>query len=163
MTRSTMPASVVLLALFLVGCDDGGMPTAPTSAELASDVRIALERSIQDEYRAETIYQGVLSDLGSLQPFVNVLTAEQRHSATIVQLFVRRGMSAPASEWTLDRVPHFATVAAACGAAAAAERENIAMYDDLLRVDLPFDVRQVFENNRSASLLNHLPAFERCS
>jgi hypothetical protein len=44
-----------------------------------------------------------------------------------------------------------------------AERENIAMYDDLLRGDLPADVRQVFSNNRSASVTNHLPAFERCS
>jgi hypothetical protein len=54
-------------------------------------------------------------------------------------------------------------VVAACAAGAAAERENIAMYDDLLRTDLPVDVRQVFSNNRSASLVNHLPAFERCS
>jgi hypothetical protein len=37
------------------------------------------------------------------------------------------------------------------------------MYDDMLRLSLPSDVRQVFENNRSASLVNHLPAFERCS
>ena len=33
---------------------------------------------------------------------------------------------------------------------------------ELLRADLPADVRQVFSNNRSASLVNHLPAFERC-
>ena len=44
-----------------------------------------------------------------------------------------------------------------------AERENIAIYDRLLPLDLPVDVRQVFENNRAASLFNHLPAFERCA
>jgi hypothetical protein len=126
-------------------------------------VRAALDRSIQDEFKAETMYQGVVNDLGQVQPFVTVLTAEQRHSAAIAHLFTTRGLAAPASEWSLDRVPHFATIPAACGAAVVAERDNIALYDELLRLDLPGDVRQVFANVRSASLLNHLPAFERCA
>jgi hypothetical protein len=54
-------------------------------------------------------------------------------------------------------------VTAACAAGVVAERENIALYDDLLKQDLPADVRQVFESNRSASLLAHLPAFQRCA
>jgi hypothetical protein len=37
------------------------------------------------------------------------------------------------------------------------------MYDRLLPLELPADVRQVFTNNRRASLVNHLPAFESCS
>ena len=56
--------------------------------------------------------RAVIADFGQVQPFVNVVTAEERHSAAI---------------------------------------------------GLPADVRQVFSNNRSASLVNHLPAFERCS
>jgi hypothetical protein len=154
---------VSLLAGGLVACGDSSSPTAPTTGVLSAELQNALQRSIQDEYRAETIYQGVLNDLGSLLPFVNVLTAEQRHSATIGQLYTNRGLSAPSSDWTMDRVPHFSTVSTACEAAAAAERANIAMYDDLLGLDLPYDVRQVFTNNRSASLVNHLPPFERCS
>lgn len=122
-----------------------------------------MERAIHDEYRAETTYEGVVEDLGPLTPFVNVLTAEQRHSASIAQLFVRRDLTPPPNNWTLATVPHFTSVPAACGAAAAAERGNVAMYDELLRLALPTDVRQVFENIRLASLTNHLPAFERCS
>lgn len=153
-----------LLILGAAGCgddDSGPTPLAPT--DVTADLRAALERSIQDEYRAETTYQGVVNDLGEILPFVNVLTAEQRHSTTIAQLFTKRGLTAPGSEWTLDQVPHFIAVPAACGAAATAERDNIAMYDELLRSNLPADVRLVFENNRRASLQNHLPAFERCS
>ena len=33
----------------------------------------------------------------------------------------------------------------------------------LMLFEWDHSVRQVFTNNRSASLLNHLPAFERCS
>jgi len=124
---------------------------------------VTLTRAIQDEFRAEAIYQGVLSDFGQVPPFVNVLSAEERHSAAIGRLFAARGLVPPASTSTVTTVPHFVTLVAACAAGAVAERENISLYDELLRADLPADVRQVFSNNRSASLVNHLPAFERCS
>jgi len=153
----------VPLLLGLVGCGDGDSPTSPSPATLTVEVRAALDRSIQDEYRSETTYQGVVNDLGQLLPFVNVLTAEQRHSAKIAELFTRYGLTPPPSAWTLATVSHYGTVTDACRAAATAERANIAMYDELLRLDLPSDVRQVFTNLRAASLQNHLPAFERCS
>ena len=153
----------MVLTIGLSACGDSRSPTAPSTTAFTSDVRAALERSIQDEYRAETTYQGVIEDLGPLTPFVNVLSAEQRHSASIADLFVRRGLTPPSNSWTLATVQRFTSIAVACGAAATAERTNVAMYDELLRLTLPADVRQVFENIRLASLTNHLPAFERCS
>jgi hypothetical protein len=92
-----------------------------------------------------------------------VLTAEQRHSAAIANLFVNRGLTAPVNTWTLATVPRYATFREACAAGVVAEQENIAIYDRFFALDLPADVRQVFENNRAASLLNHLPAFQRCA
>jgi hypothetical protein len=155
----------VLVTVALPACGDSRSPTAPSPspATLTSEVRAALERSLQDEYRAETTYQGVIEDLGSLAPFVNVLSAEQRHSVSIADLFARRGLTPPANSWTLATVPHFTSIPVACGAAATAERGNVAMYDELLRLTLPGDVRQVFETVRVATLYNHLPAFDRCS
>jgi hypothetical protein len=155
--------AVALVTLGILACGGSSSPTAPSTVTFTPDVRAALERSLEDEYRAETIYQGVVDDLGPLAPFVNVLSAEQRHSASIAQLFVRRDLTPPANSWTAATVPHFASATVACGAAASAERANVAMYDELLRLTLPPDVRQVFENVRLASLVNHLPAFERCS
>jgi hypothetical protein len=87
-------------------------------APAADAVRVVMEQAIADEYRAETIYQGVIGDFGAMAPFTNVLTAEQ---------------------------------------------ENIALYDRFFALDLPPDVRRVFENNRAASLNNPLPAFQRCA
>jgi hypothetical protein len=166
MTAWVRLAVIGVATLGLAGCGgDGpeGPSAGPTPVTLAAELRVALERGLQDEYRAETIYQGVINDLGQFLPFVNVLTAEQRHSASIAALFTRRGLVAPPSQWTVANVPHFTTFPAACAAAVTAERDNIAIYDELLRLDLPTDVRQVFTNNRSASINNHLPAFERCS
>lgn len=153
-----------LLALSAVAaCGRAATPTSPTPAALTADLQTALQRSLQDEYRAEAIYQGVVADFGQVLPFVNVLTAEERHSASIGRLYTLRSLSIPVSDWTVGNVPRFATVQAACVAGVAAERENIALYDDLLRSELPADVRQVFTNNRNASVVSHLPAFERCS
>ena len=57
----------------------------------------------------------------------------------------------------------FDSVGEACAAAAQAERDNVSLYDAFLQMDLPTDVRNVFTNNRAASLENHLPAFEACA
>lgn len=157
---------ITLLTLFtftVVACDSTSSPTAPTSAVVDPQLIGVMTRAIQDEYRAEAIYQGVLADFGQVAPFVNVLTAEERHSTAIGRLFTNRGLAVPASTSSVATVPHFGSVTAACAAGVVAEQENVALYDELLRGDLPADARQVFTNNRSASLVNHLPAFQRCS
>lgn len=156
-------AIAVIVLASAVACDTMSSPTAPTAAAVDPSLIAALTRAIDDEYRAEAIYQGVLNDFGQIMPFVNVLTAEERHSTAIARLFTNRGLAVPTSTSTVGTVPHFDSVSVACAAGVVAERENIALYDDLLRGELPSDARQVFTNNRSASLLNHLPAFMRCS
>lgn len=155
----------LLVAVVAYGCESS-RPTAPSSTTgtaLPASVRVALEEAIADEYRAETIYQGAITDFGSVAPFVNILTAEQRHSSAIARLFVTRGLPVPANAWTAATVPHYPSLPAACAAGVIAERDNIAIYDRVMSLDLPIDVRTVFENNRAASLFNHLPAFERCA
>jgi len=54
-------------------------------------------RAIQDEYRAEAIYQGVLNDFGQAPPFANVIGADERHSASIAPGDARTTFAWPAS------------------------------------------------------------------
>lgn len=126
------------------------------------EVLAAMAAAIQDEYHAENIYQGVLTDFGNVFPFSRIVNAEQRHSAAIARLYQNRNIDVPASEWNLDNVPRFDSIQEACAAAAQAELDNIALYDRYLASALPADVRNVFTNNRAASLENHLLAFEAC-
>lgn len=150
-------------ALLIASGGCGGETTAPTSitTELAPDVLVAMQAGLQDEYRAAAAYEGVLLHFGQVLPFSNIVRAERQHAASIAALFTIRGMAVPAAEEQVD-VPAFASVAAACEMGATAEVENIALYDRLLATPLPLDVQRVFEANRRASLVNHLPAFERC-
>ncbi len=54
-------------------------------------------------------------------------------------------------------------MAASCALGASAEIADAALYDELLPlVQAHPDVVQVMQSLRSASLDNHLPAFERC-
>jgi len=119
--------------------------------------------AIQDEYRAKTTYAKVLAELGDMTPFSNIVNAETNHVASIATLFVNRGLPVPASAWTADDAPTFDTRLAACLGGEASENANVTMYDGLLLLELPNDVRSVFTNLRLASLNQHLPAFQKCS
>jgi hypothetical protein len=121
-----------------------------------------LTAAIQDEFHAEAVYRRVLLDFGHVMPFANIIRAEQNHAAALAGLFRSRGLGVPETAWHVDNVPRFASVRNACGAAAKAEIDNVRVYDSHLGADLPADIRQVFSNNRAASLDNHLPAFNRC-
>ncbi len=134
----------------------------PAAETLRPAVAAAVTAALQDEYHAEQTYRRVMVDFGTVLPFANIITAEQRHAASLRGILRSRGIAVPASEWNVDNVPRFASVAEACALAAEAEVANITLYDELLALELPADVRTVFTNNRRASLEGHLPAFNRC-
>jgi hypothetical protein len=154
-------AAAVCASAVLTACSTASAVAPPTTT---SNVVLAavLDSALQDERHAEHIYLRVLADHGNVLPFFNVVIAEQRHSTSIEALLRTRGLPVPENPWTLDNVPRFTSVAAACTAAAAAEVANVALYDRFLTQALPADVQLVFAANRRASVQNHLPAFERC-
>jgi hypothetical protein len=163
-----MAGSVVLTVL--ASCTDTSGPTSPGlpsvpdfQAPLSAEVLSGMERAIQDEYGAEATYQGVLDDFGNVLPFVTVVNAEERHSTSIARLYQNRSLAVPANPWTIANVPHFASYREACEYAVRDEISNVEMYDELLGMALPYDVERVFENNRRASLENHLPMFQMCA
>jgi len=151
----------LVLAMGIVACDDG----VTDVEEIAADEAYleAMEETIQDEYRAELIYLGVTEDFGSVFPFSNIINAEVRHSEAIGVLYSNRRLSIPVSQWIPSDIPSFSSVTEACQAGVEAEIDNAAIYEKYFGMELPEDVRRVFENNQAASLDRHLPAFEFCS
>lgn len=135
-----------------------GSGTAPVT----DAVRAAMDEAIQDEYRAYFTYEGVTDDLEPDFPFSVIRDSEESHFTALANLYTKRGVAVPESDWSLANVPRYATRIAACDAAVLGEVANIAMYDRLLALTLPVDVRQVFESLRAASNDRHLPAFTAC-
>ncbi len=130
-------------------------PTSVTS--LAS----VLERAVREEHHALATYQNVVAALGEVRPFVNIISSEQQHVAALEQVAAANGVDVAGV--TADGDPSPTTVEDACALGVAAEQADGALYDVLLPLvaDHP-DVVLVMQRLRSASLDNHLPAFERC-
>lgn len=155
----------LILALILplaTACSSASGVLEPGIVTLRPEVAAAVTTALQDEYHAEQTYRRVLVDFGTVLPFANIISAEQRHAASLGGILRSHNIQVPASVWNSDNVPTFASVAEACAVAAEAEVANIALYDALLVLELPADVRAVFTSNRRASLEAHLPAFNRC-
>lgn len=144
----------------LAGCNDDKSALSPS---LSPEIQKALNATIEDEYKAQITYRRILNDFGSqTKPFSNILNAEIKHADAIANLLNNYNLTVPTNTFSVVDMPAFSTVRDACAAGANAEIENIELYDTFLKLDLPSDVRNVFENNRRASLENHLPAFNAC-
>jgi hypothetical protein len=115
----------------------------------------------QGEYAARAEYVAILAKFGAgVQPYANILEAENRHIAALQQQCQKFGVPIPADTY-LGNVPAPATLLEAAETGVVAETLNVAMYDDLLtQVNLYPSLVQVFTNLRAASLNNHLPAFQ---
>jgi hypothetical protein len=136
--------------------------SASGSAPLSADAKAALLRAIEEEYRAQALYGSVVSKLGARSPFQQITRAERRHAWVLESLALAHGVDLPTNASSTAKQPELASVAAACRAGVESEKKTIALYDDLLKTDVPQDLRHAFEHLRAASAQRHLPAFETC-
>jgi len=117
--------------------------------------------ALNDEYKARAFYRLVIKTFGLIQPFVNIVEAEDTHARALERLCERYGIPLPVDEWDRTLQPP-ASVLEACRAGVEGEIENIAMYDRFLKdTDIP-DIRALFQRLQARSREAHLPAFRRC-
>lgn len=128
---------------------------------LTPEVRAAVERALSDERRAEAQYAALEAEHGSATPYRRIVTAERHHASELERLLTAHGHEVPPAA-APPPAPSAANAKAACAFGVTSERDNVALYEELLERPLPADVRCVFERLRDASADRHLPAFERC-
>jgi rubrerythrin len=121
----------------------------------------ALREALEDEYRARATYRKVIETLGPVQPFVNIVQAEERHAKALLTQFERLGIEPPPDTWP-DRVTPPRTLAEACEAAVQAEIDNETMYERLIPQIGDPAVCRVMRRLQAASQERHLSAFRRC-
>ncbi len=160
---------VVALVFPMVVLAAGGPPTerggnlelAAMGDDLNAEQEAALIEFWLDEHKALATYESIMTQFGDVAPFVNIARAEENHIAALERMFVRYDVAIPAVP-SFD-VPAFETLEDACAAAAQAEIDNAALYDKYLALFTQPDILQVANSLKSASLNNHLPAFEACA
>lgn len=149
----------ILAAVVLVPTASAAVALSGAKAALADrDLTLAdmLTYALQDERIARTEYQVILDTFGSSRPFSNIIKAEESHIRYLLDLFADHKLAVPADDTAKPAAPK--DWASAIEAGRQAEIDNIAMYDRFLALNLPADVRRVFEQLKAASQ-NHLRAF----
>jgi hypothetical protein len=129
---------------------------APAAA--TAELKAALDRAFADEVMALETYRAFLTAFGQVRPFVNLAASEARHVAALERVAAAVGVS-------LDRqtptVVPASTKAEALAAAEAIERQDIALYDELIpQLGAWPSVVRVLTNLRTASV-SHLAAVTR--
>lgn len=122
----------------------------------------ALALALEDEYRAEAIYEAVMTAHGQVRPFSNIIEAEKRHSARVREEMTRLGIEYTDTNPFLGKVTAPAVLLEACQQGVDAEIENIALYEEILPTIADKQVKATLTDLQWASRERHLPAFQRC-
>jgi hypothetical protein len=118
-----------------------------------------LTYAIQDEYLARAEYDYIIKTFDVGRPFTNIIRSEETHISMLEPLFEKYGYKLPSDDVD-GLIPHPENVRMALETGVQAEIDNIAMYAKFLELDLPEDIRAIFEQLKNASQ-NHLNAFRR--
>jgi len=133
------------------------------AGDLTKEAEDALRAAIDDEYKAQAVYDSVMDEIGEERPFSRIIIAEGSHISALASLFDKYEIAVPADPYgSLDVADNKADN---CAIGVQAEIDNAALYrDNLLPAvkDFP-DITSVFTKLMDASQDKHLPAFERCA
>lgn len=155
LTAALVAAPITALAAdSTFGSAGAGTDTDYTLAEM-------LTYAVQDEYAAQAEYNAITEKYGVQRPFSNIVKAEATHISALLPLFGTYKITVPENN-AAEIVVVPGTLAESYAVAVDAEMNNIAMYEGLLKEDLPADVAVIFEALQTASE-NHLVAFERAA
>lgn len=155
-------ATVITCALTSIGHAQQRGPGQPArTPTLSEEAKAALVYALagdEGEYAARARYAAIIAKFGPLQPFVNILKAEEQHIAVLKQQCVKYGVAVP-EDTKVVTVPD--TLLEAAKAAAEYEVLNAAMYGELLPIVASYpSLVTTFTNLGTASEESHLAALE---
>lgn len=153
--KSRQISSALVATIALAACASPSQAISPKDAE-------SLAMALDDEYRAEAIYQAVLDSFPGVRPFINIIEAERRHAVRVKTDMARLGITYATKNPYLGTIKAPVTVLEACRQGVVAEEENIALYDRLLPSVTDSQIRETLTALQRASRERHLPAFQRC-
>lgn len=136
--------------------------TYPVSA-LPQNVIDALNKAIDDEYKAKDTYDAVITKFGSVRPFSQIIRAEEQHISSLKAIYDKYGLTIPTDPY-IGKIEAPTTTQSSCALGVEAEIANAALYRDNLIPEVTNypDITEVFTSLMNASQDKHLPAFQKC-
>ena len=120
-----------------------------------------LRIAIYDEFHAYETYKKIIEKFGAVEPFSNIIEAEQRHFTALLYLLQKHNVEVPINDWA-DKVEVPNTLVECCEMGVAAEIDNVMMYDNLITYTEDEEIKDILYRLQAASYNNHLPAFRKC-
>ncbi len=111
-----------------------------------------------DEYHAYETYKMIIDKFGPVNPFANIIEAEQNHVNATLLFLKKYNVEPPLNDWA-KRIEIPESLIECCEVGVGAEIANIQMYDNLLSYTKQADIQDMFFRLQAASFNNHLPAF----
>lgn len=132
--------------------------------DLTKEAKDALNKAIDDEYKAMSTYKKIIDKFGMVRPFSMIKNAEEQHIASLKAVFDKYGLAVPNNTW-LEKAKTPDTLKQACQTGVEAEIANAKLYrEELLPAVKNYeDITAVFTNLMNASEQKHLIAFEKCN
>ena len=118
-----------------------------------------LKYAIEDEFLARSEYEAVMGKYGQVKPFINIITAEEKHISMLKDLYSKYNYKVPEDK-SKDHIIIPQNLNDSFKAGVNAEIDNIAMYEKFLKQELPSDIKEVFVKLRDGSK-SHLSSFEK--
>lgn len=118
-----------------------------------------LTYAVQDEYLAHGEYAAIVEKFGDVNPYNNIMSAEETHLAFLQEVYSTYDLEFP-EDTSADHIVVPDTLLEAAETGVQAEIDNIAMYELFLSYDLPDNVIEVFTALRDGSE-SHLLAFQK--
>ena len=135
------------------------------AGDLTEDIITALDKAIDDEYKARATYEAVMNEIGSVRPFSMIIRAEEQHISSLKAIYDKYGAPIPEDSYDVSTLTVPDNRQESCQVGVEAEIANAALYEDELlpAVTSYEDITTVFTELMNASKLKHLPSFENCS
>lgn len=111
-----------------------------------------------DEYHAYETYKKVIEKFGDVNPFANIIVAEQNHINAMLAFLTKYNVEPPINDWA-EKIEIPNNFIECCEMGVVAELDNIKMYDNLLLHTQEEDIKDLFFRLQAATYNNHLPAF----
>lgn len=164
-----MKRSLTLLTSALIVCASisafaqGARKATPSYNREATELALAEALDGEHgEYAARALYKAITAKIGNVQPFVNILAAEETHIKALQTQWTKYSGKPVPPDTQAGTITFDGDILAAAEAGKAAEIANVEMYGELLAYAAlyPSGVVVVFQNLQAASEDNHLAAFE---
>ena len=136
-----------------------GLQAITTLSDLEAE---DLQNAIREEYMALNTYQAVLERYPGALPFRQIVVSEGQHVAALIRVAERHGVAVPENSGEVAD-DTYGSLPEACQMGVELEIADAALYDDLLAGTNNPALIRVYTQLQSASLNNHLPAFEICN